>query len=272
MTFRLRLRRRSSVFSLCLYLFILAGCGRSDRFGEQSAPPRPITLFAAASTANAIDELRAAFTAENGTRVRTNFAASSTLAQQILHGAEADLLLSANERWADELTKAKLVARRQDLLGNELVVVVAVDSRLVLTQPSDLLAGNVKRVALGDPESVPAGVYARQALEKLGLWNGLKPKVVAAADVRQALSLVELAAADAGIVFATDAAASGAVRVALRVDPSLCDPIRYPLVLLKPAEPHPEAQPFYEFLTGPKAAAIFRRHGFKVLDAAQVPR
>jgi len=117
-------------------------------------------------------------------------------------------------------------------------------------------------LALADPEAVPAGIYARQALTRLGLWDRLKDKVAAAQDVRQALVFVETGAAEAGIVYATDAAASAKVRVAMGIDPGLTEPIRYPLVLLKSAESNPAARAFYEFLGSAEAAGVFRKHGF----------
>jgi molybdate transport system substrate-binding protein len=259
------------------YWFLLAailptGCGSQG--ASKTGPVEPIVVFAAASTADALEEILAKFSGARGVETRTNFAASSTLAQQIVNGAEADLFLSANESWAEEVAKAGLVAERSNLLSNSLVVVIPRESSLSISQLSDLENPQVKRIAMGDPQSVPAGVYAREALEMSKLWEAIRPKVVAAADVRQALVFVETGAADAGIVFATDAQASSTVKVALRIDPSLSSPIRYPLILVKRSPPRSEAKALYDFLRGPTAAGIFERHGFMSPTAepsSQVP-
>ena len=129
-----------------------------------------------------------------------------------------------------------------------------------------------RSLALGDTASVPAGKYARQALEKLGLWDKLKPKVVAAADVRQALVYVETGAADAGIVYATDAAMSGKVKVAADIPEKLTGSVRYPLVLLKHGEGREAAEAFYRYLASPDAATVFVKHGFVVLSSKRGPQ
>ena len=138
------------------------------------------------------------FTKDTGVAVQTSYAASSTLAQQIVHGAEADLFLSADTKWADYLAEKGQVVRQQDLLGNRLVIVVPADSKIEVKRPDDLLAAGIEHLALGEPQSVPAGIYARQALTKLGLWDQLKAKVVSADDVRDALAYVETGSAEAG--------------------------------------------------------------------------
>lgn len=249
-------------------LVSLLSVGCSQQGATSETTERPLMIFAAASTTDAIEEIRAEFDKLNGGQTRTNFAASATLAQQISNGAPADLFLSANEGWANQLSESGLVRERCNLLGNQLVVIVPQGSRLELRDLKDLDESTIKRLALGDPDSVPAGQYARQALVQLGLWDRLRSKVVGAADVRQALTFVESGAVDAGIVFATDLRASTGVRAALTIDPGLSDPIRYPLVLVKRPSPHPRAEALYEFLAGPTAAEIFRRHGFRSLEPA----
>ena len=221
-------------------------------------------MFAAASTTNALNEIKAQFTKDTGIAVETSYAASSTLAQQIVHGAEADLFISADTKWADYLAKKDQIARQQDLLGNRLVIVVPADSKIEVKKPDDLLAAGIKHLALGETQSVPAGIYARQALTKLGLWDQIKDKVVSAEDVRQALAYVETGAAEAGIVYATDAAISKKVKVAAEIPETLTGPVRYPLVLLKHGEGSAAAQSFYRYLTSPAAAKVFQKFGFTV--------
>jgi molybdate transport system substrate-binding protein len=249
----------------CFASLALLGCSKSAPSG--GSPERPLLIFAASSATDAIEVLQPEF-AKSGTsgETRTNFAASSTLAQQIKSGADAAVFLSANERWGDELSQAGLVLERCNLLSNTLVVVAPKDSTLELKDLTGLDGEAIKHLALGDPESVPAGQYARQALENQQLWDKVKPKVVAASDVRQALTFVENGAAEAGIVFATDARSSPHVKIVLEIEPSLTEPIRYPLLLLKQTPPHSGAKALYEFLRGPTAAEVFRKHGFIVLE------
>lgn len=211
-----------------------------------------------------MDEIIAQFSRRQNVTVNCNYAASSMLAQQITEGAGADVFLSANERWVDYLQEHGLVARRQDLLGNRLVIIVPAESQIKVEKEKDLLSDKVRHLALADPQAVPAGIYAQQALTKLGLWKRLEGKVVAAADVRYALCYVETGAAEAGLVYATDAAITDSVKVVTEIDPALTEPIRYPIVLLTGAADCPAAESFYQYLTGPEAAEVFRKHGFEV--------
>lgn len=233
--------------------------------GRAEAPEKPkatIVVLAAASTTEALNEITSLFTRDSGIAVETSFAASSALAQQILYGAEADLFLSADQKWADFLAKKGQVARQQDLLGNHLVIVVPADSSIEVKKPEDLLQAGIEHLALGEPQSVPAGIYAKQALTKLGLWKQLKAKVVAAEDVRHALAYVEADAAEAGIVYSTDAAIGKRVKVAVEIPERLTGPVRYPLVLLKHGEGNAAAESFYRYLLTPAAAKVFRKYGF----------
>ncbi len=212
-----------------------------------------------------IEEIARAFKDETGIAVDVTPAALSVLAKQIEKGAEADLFLSADEEWADYLADRKLVEKRRDLLGNRLVVATPADSKLKLGELADVAASGVRQLALAGP-AVPAGRYARQSLEKAGLWDKVKDRVVEAGDVRAALTLVVKGEADAGFVYATDAQAAGdKVRTALVVPDDLHEPIRYPLILLRADAIKPEARKFYEYLAGDKAAAVFRKAGFTVL-------
>ncbi len=263
------LNSRSTV-ALAFLLTALTGCGTTPQPSGQAA--QEVLVFAAASTAEAVDEIKRQFEADAGVRVRTSFAGSSTLAEQIIHGADANLFLSANRAWANRVEAAGLVAQRRDLLGNRLVIVVPGDSTLDIRELRNLAQPAVQHLALADPQAVPAGKYAKQAMEKLGVWEAVKPKVVAAADVRQALVYVETGAAEAGIVYATDAAVGKSVRVAAQIDPQWSEPIRYSAVLLKHAAGNAAAESFYRHLSSPAAAKVFERRGFIVLaDGTQNP-
>lgn len=244
-------------------LVSFVGCGEAEETSVPSKPP--VVIFAAASATDVVEELKLDFLHRTGTPLEASYAASSTLAQQIEQGANAAVFLSANTKWADYLQERGVVAQSVPLLGNKLVVIVPATSLLQIDGLDALADESVEHLALGDPDSVPAGMYARQALEKAGLWDRLEEKVVAAADVRQALAWVETGAAETGIVYATDAAASKQVRTAYEIPTDLTEPVIYPLVLTKSGDSEPAAKALFEYLQSADAAAIFERHGFAVV-------
>jgi molybdate transport system substrate-binding protein len=249
-------------FAVSLVLLPHIGCRRG------SPDNASILVFAAASATNALDEIKAQFTAETGIEVRTSYAASSPLAQQIVHGADADLMLSADQKWIDFLAHEQYVAKRKDLLGNRLVIVVPADSKAAIARPDDLLGESIKHVAIGEPKSVPAGKYAMEALTRLGLWKKLEAKCVPADDVRHALMYVEMGAAEAGIVYATDAARSTRVKIAMGFPPELTGPIVYPVALLRHGANRKPAEAFYQYLSSSQAGDVFKKYGFVVLPAS----
>jgi molybdate transport system substrate-binding protein len=229
---------------------------------SQSQPV--VAIFAATSTGDVLEEITRDFEAETGVRVTVNPAASSTLAIQIEQGAGADLFLSADEAWADRLERKTLCAERRDLLGNRLVVVVPADNAMSLGGLDDVTAEKYKRIAVAR-EGVPAGDYTRQALRAAGVWDTIKGRTVEGGDVRATLTYVLRGEADAGFVYATDAAAHGKVRIAYEVPEQLHQPIRYPLVLIRRDLPNPAAKHLYDYLASDKASAAFRRAGFQTL-------
>jgi molybdate transport system substrate-binding protein len=241
----------------------LAGC---------SAPKPPgVTVFAAISTKDALEPIGRDFEAQTGTTVTCSFAASSTLARQIEQGAGADLFLSADERWADYLADKGLAAERRDLLANRLVVVTPAERPLQLHRLVDLAGADVKHLALAlDP--VPAGHYAREALAKAGIWEQVKDRVHESGDVRATLAVVARGEAEAGLVYATDVAATDKVRVALEVPESLHTPIRYPVVLIRRTGGSTSARAFYDFLDSETAQQHFRKAGFQILLATDEHR
>ena len=216
-----------------------------------------LLVFAAASLKNALDEVNAAY----GSRVVASYAASSALARQIERGAPAQVFFSADEDWMDYLDRKNLLqpGSRRDLLGNRLVWVVPA-SAAVPAEPLSAL-GTRGRLALADPQHVPAGKYAKAALESLGMWNHLQKRVAAAENVRAALALVARGEAPLGIVYETDARAEPKVKIAGRIDVTLHPPIAYPVAALGGAT---AASPYLDFLASPRAAAIFQKHGFHV--------
>jgi len=225
-----------------------------------------VLIFAAASTTQAIEEAGEHFARAGRDRVRGVFAGSSILAKQIDNGAPADIYLSANPAWMDYLAGRGRIdsASRRDLLANSLVVIAPAASALGddFAAAADIPAAlGDGRLALGDPDHVPAGIYARQALASLGLWAALENRLVRTMDVRAALRLVARGEAPLGIVYASDAGAFGGVRVMAALGPSGHDPIRYPIALVA-GRGNPAAQRFLDFLATPEMAALFRRHGF----------
>jgi len=216
-----------------------------------------------------MNDVSAQWTQGGHPALRLSFASSSTLARQIEEGAPANLFASADEKWMDYLADKKLIAgdTRKDLLGNSLVLIVPSDKPLHVTiAPGfDLpgLLGPNGRLATGDPKHVPVGIYAEQALKKLGLWDAVAPHLASTEDVRSALLLVERGESPVGIVYGTDAAVSKAVIVAGTFPESSHDPVSYPFAVTKSGDT-PDARSLLTFLSGPQARAIFVKRGFTV--------
>lgn len=234
-----------------------------------AARAQELTFFAAASLTDALKDVAALWVQQGHTAPRLSFGASSTLARQIEQGAPVNLFASADQKWMDYLAKKNLLAAdtRKDLLGNDLVLIVPADKpvHIDIGPGVDLAAllGPAGRIATGDPAHVPVGIYAEQALKKLGLWDSLSPRLARTDDVRSALLLVERGEAPAGIVYATDAAVSKGVTIAGVFPASSHDPVVYPFAVTKAGDT-PEARALLAFLAGPQARAVFVQRGFKV--------
>ena len=226
-----------------------------------TAAAQELEVFAAASLADALAELGHAWQAASGRRAAFNFGASSDLSRQIRAGAPADVFVSADAAQMDALERAGLLRARSrvDLLSNTLVVIVPRASPARVAGPRDLLG--FRSLALADPQSAPAGVYARAWLERAQLWSALAPRVVPTLHVRAALAAVESENVEAGIVYRTDAAASRRCRVALEVSRAEGPAIVYTLAVLA-RSPSPDAAAFVSYLRSPAARAVFVRAGF----------
>lgn len=222
-----------------------------------------ITLFAAASTSNAIGDIVAAWQAGGNSHVHTVFASSGMLARQIANGAPADLFLSANTRWMDWLAgRGLLEGEPVPLFGNSLVLIQPADAPDTLGF-NDQLARSLDggRIAVGDPDHVPAGIYAKIALKRMGLWAELEPHLVRMQNVRAALLLVQRGEAVAGIVYASDAAISKSVRTADSIAPKIGPPIVYPAAIVKDGK-QDSARRFLDHLRAPDSRSVFRKYGF----------
>lgn len=243
-------------------LVAVSGCGRS----QDGDPATEVVVFAAASTTDVMREAGRKFEDATGTKVLFNFAASSTLAQQIRSGARADVFLSASAEWMDEAERNSdiISGSRIDLLGNSLVLIAPVGNafEIDMAPAFDFPARlpEVRRIAMGDPAHVPAGRYAKAALESLGWWDAMERLIIPAVDVRAALRLVEIGEVDAGVVYASDAAQSNRVVIIAAFPPETHEPIVYPAALCRGAGPDAEA--FLAFLRHDAMTQVFEQAGF----------
>lgn len=229
--------------------------------------PEPLTVFAAASLTNALEEIGRGYQARTGQPVRFSFAASSALARQIESGAPAAIFASADEAWMEYLVQRGLIveATRVSPIGNRLVLIVPKDSAIadVALRPGVDLATLLGdgRLATGDPDHVPVGHYARDALTALRAWAAIEPKLARAESVRGALSLVERGEAPLGIVYASDAQQSPAVRVVATFPENTHPPIVYPMAVVADHDT-PATRALLAAMTDAEAPAIYRRFGF----------
>ena len=246
------LTRRAFGWGACVTAFLaLAAPLRAEQ----------ILILAAASTTDAISEIISVYESATGAPVAASFGASSALARQVDSGAPAHLYLSAAPRWMDYLTDAGaiLADSRVDLLANRLALVAPAESGVIEIAFDRPLPLGDSRLAVGDPDHVPAGLYAKAALQHLGLWDAAVPRLVRSQNVRAALVLVERGEVPLGVVYATDARVTDGVRVVSLFPADSHPPIRYPLAMITDS---PEARAFYDFLLRDQAGAIFARHGF----------
>jgi molybdate transport system substrate-binding protein len=254
----IRLSRRLALAALAGLVFIIATPVQAE----------DLLVFAAASTKNAAEDIAKLYAADGKGNVTFSFASSSDLAKQIENGAPATIFISADTKWMDYLAERNLIVAdsRRDLLGNKLVLVAPNDSNLAVdlaanTPLADKLGDG--KLAMGEPESVPAGRYGKAALEALGVWAQVEPKVARTKDVRAALALVERGEAAAGIVYATDAAISKKVKVVAEFPAETHPKIVYPTALVAGKDDE-AARAFYDFLNGPQARTVFLEYGFTV--------
>ncbi|HEY6814354.1 MAG TPA: molybdate ABC transporter substrate-binding protein [Croceibacterium sp.] len=251
-------RRLAAMRLFCLALLFpaLLACNQAEE------PAQGPVVLAASSLQESLEEVGKAWAAEGYAAPVLSFAATSALARQVEQGAPSDLFVSADEEWMDTLAGQNLLRAdtRVDLLGNRLVLVGRKGG--TVRALADLGDG---RLALADPAAVPAGKYARAALESLGQWAAVEAKIVPAENVRAALALVERGEAPLGIVYVTDAMASDGVEVIETFPAESHPPIRYPAAVLA-GSTHPDAAAFLAFLGADKARAIFARHGFGLIE------
>lgn len=252
-------RLRSEGIALLLLLAAWANPAAAD----------DVLVFAAASLKNALDDAAASYQQKSPDKVSISYGASSALAKQIENAAPADIFISADLDWMNDIEKHDLVkaGTRVNLLGNNLVLIVPADNKATIDiKPGFPLAAMLadNHLAMADPDAVPAGKYGKAALEKLGIWAAVEPKVARAEDVRAALRFVARKEAPFGIVYQTDAAAEPGVRIAGYFPPDTYPPIIYPIAIT--ASSHSAAAPkFLAYLQSPAAAPFFEKQGFSLL-------
>ena len=264
---------RSLFSALLVGAFLAAPASAKDAKPSAMAPAAAqettLTAFAAASMKNALDDVNKAYTAKTGVKIVPSYAASSALAKQIEQGAPADVFISADTAWMDYVSNKKAINEptRVNLLGNSIVLIAPKDSKIdkvTIDQGFDLakLAGDGK-VAVGDVKAVPAGKYAKAALEKLGAWTAAEPKMAMAENVRAALALVARNEAVLGIVYSTDAKIEPGVKIVGTFPATSHPPIIYPVAATSTA--HKGTDDYLAFLRSSEAKAIFEKYGFSFL-------
>ncbi|MEG4073734.1 molybdate ABC transporter substrate-binding protein [Microcoleus sp. Pol14C2] len=223
-----------------------------------------LTVSAAISLSQALQELKTVYQTRNpNVTITYNFGASGALAQQIQQGAPVDVFFSAATKQMNDLQQSNLLINdtRRNLLTNRLVLITPKNG-LALSDVKQLTDARIKKIALGEPKSVPVGQYAREMLTKLGLWQQLQSKLVLGNNVRQVLTFVESGNVDAGIVYTTDAKASDKVTLRLTAAENLHSPIVYPLAVIRNSRNPAAAKAFVDFLAGDRAKIVFQKYGF----------
>lgn len=223
-----------------------------------------LSVFAAASLSDALKAIAVIYEATSGDTLRFNLAASSALALQIKNGAPADVFFSADEAKMDDLARSHLIATdtRRALLSNTLVIVVNTDGGANVSSAADLVRPSFGRLALAEPQTVPAGIYAKAWLQKIGLWKKVIDRIVPTENVRACLAAVEAGNVDAGIVYKTDALISKKVKIAFEVTGPEAPQISYPLAVVRTSKQPDAARKFVTYLASPAARAVFEKYGF----------
>jgi len=251
------------IASLLLLVGILAGCGSQESNNKVNEPVE-LTISAATSLQDSLEELKKAYENEHDTiKITFNFGGSGALQQQILEGAPVDLFFSAAEDQFDELVQKDLIEKKQgmDLLANELVLIVPKKNQKQIQSFEDLT--KVDNIAVGTPETVPAGNYGIETLKNINLWEHVESKVVYTKDVRQVLTYTETENVDAGLVYKTDALVSEKVDVVATAKEDTHTPIIYPVGVIKDSKHAKETEDFYHFLQSEQAMKVFKKYAFK---------
>lgn len=257
---------------LILSFLFVSACNneKRDEFSAKNSPENKekveLLISAAASLKDAMDEIKQDYEKEHPEiTLKFNYGSSGSLQQQISQGAPVDLFFSAAEDKFALLVEDGIIAEEDgmDLLGNELVLIVPKKEGAIKTF-EDLEKAKVEKISIGTPETVPAGAYAKESLDNMGIWKNVEEKIVYAKDVRQVLSYVETGNVDAGIVYQTDALISNKVEIVATANPSTHAPIIYPVGIIKESKHYEAAKQFYEYLKKEHALKVFEAYGFTI--------
>lgn len=258
---------RFFLLGLTLLMMVLSSaCSRQESNQQQNVE---LTISAAASLNDALTEIKESFETEYpNITILYNIGGSGALKQQILQGAPVDFFLSAsNDHFLELTTKGFIREEEQvNLLGNQLVLITNKEKPANITGMEDLTSNDVSKIAIGIPDSVPAGMYAKQTFQNLGLWKDAAPKLIQTKDVSQVLTYVETGNIDAGLVYLTDALASNKIKMILTINEQYHDKIIYPAGIIKNSKNKDEALLFLDYLQSSPAIKIFEKYGFTVLD------
>lgn len=259
--------------SLILTLALFAGCSADKKTSTETIKkeeipqktPIELTVSAAVSLTDTLEEIKSTYEKEHNVTFTFNLAGSGTLAQQIQQGAPVDVFISANQEWMDTIEEEDLISKetRQDVTGNSIVMIAAKDSTLDYKEIADIQPNDLEQVAIGNPESVPAGKYTQEILEHLKLWDVLEPKFVRAKDVRQVLTYVETGNTTIGFVYESDALISDKIKILATADPDSHEAIIYPAAVMKDSKHQKEAIDFITFLESEAGQSILGKYGFK---------
>ena len=270
-------KRSRSLLAMVLVIFTLAmtGCTQKAKTAETPAPvvatqkPVTLTISAAASLTAAMGEIKTLYKKEKpNVTINYNFGASGALQQQIEQGASADLFFCAATKQMSALKEKGLIinSTKVNLLGNTVVLITKSDSKLAIKSFKDLEKSNIKKVALGEPKTVPVGQYSEEILTSLKILDKVKAKVVYGKDVKEVLSWVESGDADAGIVYGTDAKTTSKVKVIAVAGKKLYKkPVVYPVAVIKASKNIDDTKAFLKYLSSDKAKAVFVKYGFSFL-------
>lgn len=248
---------------MLVFVCTVSGCTNQ---GQERAQAE-LTVFAAASLTDAITDISKTFESGRTVRVYTNFAGSQTLQVQIERGAPADVFISASPKQMDALEEKGVISEssRRNVLRNSLVLVVPIDSSHQIEKPEELTKARIRRIAIGEPNSVPAGIYGAEAFNRLGIWEGVRLKLIPGTDVRAVLAYTETGEVDFGIVYKTDASVSEKIGIAYEFPTSSHSPIVYPAAVIRDAKNADLARTFLRYLESSEVKRVFEKYGFSVV-------
>ncbi|WLV24262.1 molybdate ABC transporter substrate-binding protein [Aciduricibacillus chroicocephali] len=264
--------KKSSLLVISLLLTVmLAACGttndskKEDKSSNKNNSKPELTISAAVSLTDALEEMKKDFEKVHDVKVKFNLGSSGTLAQQIQQGAPADVFISANQDWMDKLELSGDIKKgtRSDVTGNRIVLITKKDGESKVKKIKDLTAKNAGQIAIGNPESVPAGAYTEDTLKHLKKWDKLKNHFIMAKDVRQVLTYTETGNADLGFVYASDAATSNKVKIIDTADKSWHEPIIYPGAVTTDSKYEIPAKEFLDYMKSSKGQEILKKYGFE---------